>query len=107
VLTVLLLRNMPLAISLLVRPIAKISVGVVQANRHVAQAHLPRAWFADFDVFVAQDLRPSGFVETYRFGHANLPSCSFLLNSKLRLEGQFRPLRNTPLIIGRQRFFSS
>ncbi|MNZ16729.1 hypothetical protein D3C78_337090 [compost metagenome] len=52
--------------------VAEIGIGVVQAHRHLAQAHLPRAGLADLGVLVAQHLGATGLMETYDFGHACL-----------------------------------
>ncbi|CAD5377767.1 hypothetical protein OF001_U230019 [Pseudomonas sp. OF001] len=66
--------------------VAEVGIGVVQADRHVAQADLTGTGFADLDVLVAQNLWTPGFIEAYGFGHVSLPN-AFLLSNTARVVG--------------------
>ncbi|MCY1508526.1 hypothetical protein D9M68_428380 [compost metagenome] len=50
--------------------IAKVGVGIVQADRHMTKANFTRAGFTHLDVFIAKDFGGTDFVEAYGFGHA-------------------------------------
>ena len=49
--------------------VAKVGVGIVEANGHMAQPHLAGAGLADFGVFVLKDFGAAHAVECHGFGH--------------------------------------
>ena len=60
-----------------VSAVAKVGVGIVQADRHVTKTNLARARVPHFDLFVTKHLGTTGFVKANGFGH-------FFLFSNLR-----------------------
>ncbi|MNI42152.1 hypothetical protein D3C73_964300 [compost metagenome] len=57
--------------------VAKVGVGIVQADRYMTQTYLTRTGVADFDILITKDVGTTGFVEAYGFGHF---SCSPVCN---------------------------
>ena len=53
-----------------VRAIAKVGIGIIEADGDMPQPDLTGAWVAHFNFLEPKDFGTTGFVKTYDLGHA-------------------------------------